>query len=414
MNPEELKLLLAQVSDQVKAELKAAASGFITPDMLNEKLAKLEGDKTVIAELKSAVETQGIKMIELMNTGTSKQKSVVELVAEKADELAKIAKSGSGKVSITIPVKAAFDTPVATTDVSGNTTAMRLPGVNQLATLRPTLRELFGQSIPVPAEMNNAIRYWEQVAATRGAAARSEGATTGESKLTWIERTIGLKEIADAVPVNKESLKFVSFVAGELNNLLTTNITLKEDEYLYDGDGNSPIISGVKTIATEFGAAAYAASDKFKFASANLFDLILAMVVDLESGKESKFKADFVLMNRGNSIAVKGEKNDFGTYLMPPFVTPDGKTIDGLRVFESAQVDLGTIIIGDSTKGTIYDGEGLTIEIGQINEQFIENALTIRASKYMALVIKELDKAGFMKCTDIPTALTAIQKVVNG
>jgi hypothetical protein len=29
----------------------------------------------------------------------------------------------------------------------------------------------------------------------------------------------------------------------------------------------------------------------------------------------------------------------------------------------------------------------------------------------MALVIKELDKAGFMKCTDIPAALTAIQKV---
>jgi hypothetical protein len=259
--------------------------------------------------------------------------------------------------------------------------------------------------------MNNTIGYWEQLAATRGATARAEGATTGESKLTWIYRTVGLHEIADAIPVNKEALKFVSFVAGEINQLLNTNIVLKEDEYLYDGDGNAPIITGVKTVATEFNAAAYSASDKFKFASANLFDLILAMVVDLENGKESKFKADFVLMNRGNSIAVKGEKNDFGTYLMPPFVTPDGKTIDGLRVFESSQVDLGTIIVGDSTKGTIYDGDGLTIELGQINDQFIYNALTIRASKYLALVIKELDKAGFMKCTDIPTALTAIQKV---
>jgi HK97 family phage major capsid protein len=262
--------------------------------------------------------------------------------------------------------------------------------------------------------MNNTIGYYEQVAATRGAAARSEGATTGESKLTWIYRTIGLKEIADAVPINRESLKFIPFVESELNTLLTTNLDLKEDEYLYDGDGNAPIITGVKTVAAEFGAAAYAASDKFKFASANLFDLILAMVVDLESGKESKFKADFVLMNRGNSIAVKGEKNDFGSYLMPPFVTPDGKTIDGLRVFESSQVDLGTIIVGDSTKGKIYDGDGLEIQIGWINEQLLENAVTMRASRYMALVIKELDKAGFMKCTDIPTALTAIQKVVNG
>jgi len=408
MNPEELKTLLDQVSAQVKTELKAAASGFITPEMLTEKLATLEGDKAVIAELKTAVETQGMELLKLMQNGQNmKQKSIVELLNEKKSDLEQIAKSGSGRILLKVP----FDTPVASTDVSGNVSAFVLPGVNQLATLKPTLRDLFGPSIQVPAGMNNTIGYYEQLAATRGAAARSEGATTGESKLTWIYRTIGLHEIADAIAVNRESLKFIPFVAGELNNLLTTNLALKEDEYLYDGDGNAPIITGVKTVATEFAAAAYAASAKFKFDSANLFDLILAMVVDLENGKESKFKADFVLMNRGDSIAVKGEKNDFGSYLMPPFVTPDGKTIDGLRVYESSQVDLGTIIVGDSTKGKIYDGDGIEIQMGWINEQLLENAVTLRASRYMALVIKELDKPGFMKCTDIPTALTAIQKV---
>jgi len=61
--------------------------------------------------------------------------------------------------------------------------------------------------------------------------------------------------------------------------------------------------------------------------------------------------------------------------------------------------------------GTIYDLEGVTIEMGWINDQFVQNAMTILAEKRLALLVRNIDQYAFCKCTDIDVA---VNQLVNG
>jgi hypothetical protein len=415
MNPEELKALFDQIKGQltpmIKLEISEALKGVLKTDELSAKLEEAGLKADTIASLTTAIETQGLEMQKFINGGDRKLKTLKETLAEKNDELQRIVKNGSGSLSFDIDRK----TIALTTDVSGNTTALRLPGVEQEATMETVLSALFSH-VNVPPEMNNVIRYQEQVASpTRNAAGRLENGAFAESALTWIERTLPLEEIGDSIPASKESLKFVGFMAEELRNFLTTNIRLKVDNYLWKGTGTAPQSDGISVYAPTFDHAAYAATDGVWLPqSANIFDLAMILAEQISNGKGGKFTPNFVLMNKANSIAAKGAKNDFASYLMPPFVTADGKVIDGLRVIESAQVDKGTMLVGDSNWGTIYDSESLTIEMGYIDKQFTSGAITIRAYQRMALLVKELNKTAFLKVTDINAALAAITKPVNG
>ena len=115
---------------------------------------------------------------------------------------------------------------------------MRLDEIGQLPHANPVISTLFPHA-PVSAYSGGVIRYYDQLAVTRGAAAVAEGATKPESVATWIERTLKIEKVADSIPVTKESLQDIFFIESEIRRLLQTNLSLKIDDLLYDGTGVS-------------------------------------------------------------------------------------------------------------------------------------------------------------------------------
>jgi len=79
-----------------------------------------------------------------------------------------------------------------------------------------------------------------------------------------------------------------------------------------------------------------------------------------------------------------------------------------VSVVESSQVTENTLAIGDFRYGTIYDLEGVTVEVGFINEQFIQNAKTILAEQRLGLLIREVDEDAFLKVDDIGLAINVV------
>jgi len=410
MTPEELKALFDQIKGQltpaIKLEINEAISGLLKADELAGKLEAAGLKADTIETLTKAIETQGLKMNELFenkrNTEVPDLKTV--LVSKKA-LIEGLANGTEKAISFEIPIK----TLVQTSLVGGSTIGQRLPDIGQIPTGAAILGTLFRHA-PVEAGMNKTIRYIDRTTSTSGAAGRSEGAVFGESAIAWTEYSFAVPEIADSIPVTKESFRFISFIQAEIERLLSINMAQKEDTYYWDGTGVAPISKGVYTYATAFDYVTYAAAaGSWLPAKANIYDLFLIMKEQISNGKESKYLPNLVLVNPGDSIQMFGTKDVNGNYVKHPLM--NGNNLAGMTIIETSQVDKGTALVCDNRFATIYDAENMTIEMGYVGDQFKEGKMTLRAYKSTGILVRNSDAGAFLKCADITAALAAINAV---
>jgi hypothetical protein len=67
-----------------------------------------------------------------------------------------------------------------------------------------------------------------------------------------------------------------------------------------------------------------------------------------------------------------------------------------------------SLLIGDRRYARIYEKTGVVITRGTPNAQFLEDEMTIKARKRMLLLVKNGDKSGFRKVTDVTAALVLL------
>lgn len=377
----------------VKTEFEAATAGLMKSAELASKLEAIGLKDGVIKTLTDAVEKQGLEINKMLNGTAGPKKGLDEIIAEKAKDIVKLGE-GKGSLKFSVPVN---KTEVTRASVGSTTMAMRLAEIGQLPYMGTEISDLF-RHVPVSPSSNGVIRYYDEATVTRNAAAVAESAVKPESGITWAERTLLIEKIADSIPVTKEAWNDVGFIKGELDRLLKVNLALKKDEYLWDGSGVTPIIKGVYTSAGTLTTTPY--DDSIE--RANIFDLMSVMATDIANSRQSKYKADTVLVNPLNMLGMRLAKDGQGRYLFQGVPLP-------WNVVESSQVDANTMLVGDFRYGTIYDLEDVVVEMGWINDQFIQNAFTILAEQRLGLLIRTVDETAFRKVTDIATALAALE-----
>ena len=97
---------------------------------------------------------------------------------------------------------------------------------------------------------------------------------------------------------------------------------------------------------------------------------------------------------------------------LPPFVSRDGSTVDGLRVIEANVFGTNEIIVCDRKFATIYAKTGYEMSSGMVGNQFVEDEMTLKVRRRMAFLIREADKGGFSKCTNITAALLTLTPIL--
>jgi len=388
------------IKEAVKTEVEAAVAGTVKVSDLTAKLNDLGISKEAIEKLTAAVEKQGEEMRKVFDTKKEGPKSVYEVVEENKDKIQAIAKGGPG-VSLKVN-----KTEVTRASVGSHYLAQRLTDVGQLAYLGTQMSGLF-RHVNVSPNSNGVIRYVDQSSVTRNAASVAESGAKPESAIAWTEYSMNLEKIADTIPVTKEAFNDVGFIASEIDRLLNVNLALKVDELLWDGDGNTPNIKGVYTYAQTFNYAAYTGPGAY---DATLYDLVAIMRTEIMNNRQSKYAPTHVLLNPVDILRYKLAKGSDGHYVLPPFIAANGMQIDQCQVVESSQVDEGKLVVGDFRFGTIYDLEGINLEVGWINDQFVQNTKTILAEQRLGLLIRNADATGFLKCANIGAAINAVSR----
>ena len=411
MDEKELEKLMNGVADKtkaaIKAEIEAATNGLMKKDDLAASLEKAGIKAEEIKKLTDAVEKQGLELQKMLAGGNKgAHKSMEEILEEKAQAIKQLASGEQRVIKLSLPT--IQKTEVTRAAFASNTLGVRLPGIGELPYLGMVMAPLFRKAT-IGAGMNGTIRYYDQAAVTRNADFKAESAAYPESAISWIERTANAEKLADSIPVTKEAFNDIDFIKSELDRLLNLNLALKEDAALYSGDGNTPNIKGINVYATAKDATVLAAPYAASVNNANLYDLIAVLRVILSSSKQSKYAMSHVLLNPADVLKFKLKKGADGHYVLPPFISADGRYIDGCQVIESNQVTANTLCAGDFRYGTIYEAQGIEIEMGWINDQFVQDAMTIKASKRELLLVRNVDADAFLKITDIDAAVNGLE-----
>jgi hypothetical protein len=412
MEKEEIEKLLQGVSKEngeaTKAAIEAATKGLITSDQLASKLEACGITDKSIKDLTAAVEKQGIELGKLLSGKTEKFESVKDLVhkqiTDNAQAIKALAEANNGTVKFKVD-----KTLVQRSSVTDNRMGYREAGIGVL----PHKGLVFENLWPTVTlsesdlkESNGVIYYMDQVAKTRNAAPVSEGNSKPETAITFIDKIAKLEVIANHIPVTKQAYRHLGFMAGEVDTLLRENLALTRDTQLYRGNGTSPNLKGVLTSAPVVTLTALPTYQQL--VDANLYDLIANLVVAISNGKQSKYRANIVVINPADVLKYKLAKAVDGHYILPPFVSADGMRIDNVQVVESSEVDVNTLLIGDFTKGRIYRSESVNITMGLIANQFIENKWTILAEEEMMLLIRDVDADAYLEVSNIDAAINSL------
>lgn len=408
MTPEELKTIVSQEVSALKDGLKH----FVKVEDMQKEIQTLQktiednnvkGLETQLAELQKAAEVQGLALKAIQERGEQKQKSFRDMLVEKADELAKMIDNRESKIILPTTRKSIVDG-----SVTSDTWAYRESGIAQIQRGKQWLRDLFNV-VTLGSNSHGDVKWYEQLAQTNSAAAVAEGPGAGaypanHSDMTWVEKSIGGKRLKDSIKVSKDQLKDVDLVNGEVRAFIEKNMRLVENSALLSGDGNGNNVKGILTYAPAFDATG------ISIEKANVFDLINKMKTQIRTESLDGFIPNALAWNPEDADLMRLMKNDSGDYIFPQWAVGGVSAVAGLQMVENSLITADTMLMGDFSYGTIYEWDGLLIEIGYIDKDWLEGMVTIMAYERINLRVKDNETKAFLKVPSIAAEVGNITK----
>ena len=395
--------------EEKEAELNKSISEKANASDVAELKTLVEGLKVSEFEaMKSTLKAQGkemAKLVEQVETKTAKEgvsftMAVLKGLKENEANLKEVLENGAGTVKLEIKASQS-----AADITSGSDYATIESGVGQIATRQALMKQLF----PVQAISTEYLKYNDQETIVRDAKnVAGCAASTHNSKITWQVRTLQMSKVRDFVDLCVDMVDDYDYVEGEIRNLVSTDVALKVDQQLLLGTGVYPELNSVDAVASTFGAGSYAAAIQ----DATLIDLIKVGAAQISDfGQNNKFMANTVLLNPVDAVKMQLLKDADGNYIVPNWITSDGVNIGAMRVIANQLVPADEMYIFDSTKGTIFQRRGATVEMAFENrENFEKELVTVKAYERLNFRVRNVDANAFMHVADIAAAVAAITK----
>lgn len=390
--------------DLVQTAVKEETAGLITKEQHDSAIetaikAATEPMQKELTKLYEAAIKQGTAISQLKNGIGKEEAETIEKQLEANAEILKQIANSKGTMKHTMVLK----TEYTRASVTSNPMGMMLPEIGQIGSPRLGLFDLFPK-IQVSPESNGIVRYIDWTTATRNAAARAESAAYPESVATFQGYELALRKIGDSIPITEEAMRFTKQLASEIELFLQTNVAVAVESNLATGDGNSPNLKGVYTSATAYTAASAGITDP------NIYDLIVKMQEDITGSTVygAKYMPDVAIMNISDINKMKLKKDLNNNYIIPPFVTRDGKNVNGITVVENPFITANTMVLGDKRFARIYTDGQLELGFNYVNADYLQDVVTMKARRFLALLVRDCDATGWRKSTDITADVAAI------
>lgn len=422
--------------------------------LLTEELTKYKGldvEKLgeVLDKTKGAMATlvkQGLEINELKNRGIDvNKKNWKKLISDEFTNESKLAqlkttqRNGAGMVDmfngekfedgtgVVNKVVGTILTTAVTTDSGGNAlldlmSVDDLRGVNIQDPFIETFSNVLRTSRPV-------YSYADYVSKDGDAAFTAENAAKSQIDLKVQVKTVGPKKVTGYSTMSNESIDDIPRMQSEAMSYILRKVLLKRQAKILFGTGAGSDPIGVAGIAKTYNNAGLldhqgnALTDSTSLIlqaqgtgvqAPNLYDVIQACALQIYQTAnfidEQEYYPNLVIINPADLALLKLKKNGFNQYLFPELVFNNGVgpvKIGNLSVIGKAQIVPGKIMIGDFTRLNIINYIDYSIRLGWINDNLINNLVTMVGESRFFTVVRSLDQNAFIY-DDIATIIGKI------
>ncbi len=354
--------------------------------------------KNELNELKEVATNQGEALAKFKSLEEKRSETpltfadaIRSAVLDNIDKI-KAVKGGSASGTGVIEVK-----EVTSADVIDSTASYYISGIGKQPVRRIFLDGLFAHG-SVGFESGGTITYWDQNTLSRDAANVAECGTIPESDIDWKEYSVTFTKVADSIPICNEAMEDYAFIESEVKNFLLENVLLQNDVN---------ILAGVDTASQTWVAGAFATSIN----GATIYDVIKVGKTQIEnSGQNNMYQPNVVLMNPTDHTLMLLSKDANDQYLFPTFMSGSETAIDGMLIISTPLVTQNELYILDSSKGTIYDHRGLSLDYASEHaDDFLHDRIRLRATLRKAFVVRNVNANAFLKVDSISAAITALE-----
>jgi hypothetical protein len=389
-------------------ELKKAMEGTASKEQISEMQNKMD---LVIKEL----ERQGLAwkaMTEKPGAIEQAKSDFIQLIEKKAEDAKKRDNTGMGSVEFS--AKTLFDGTV-------NKAAALMTTANVVPNVAGGFNQLFGNymdqvihAVPKPKNFilslvdvttqpgTEIIWYDQRINEEGDAAFIAEGALKPLVDGEYKEFSAPIKEVAARWKMSNRVMMHAPRVVSNFREHAEELVEQKMDSGVLTGDGTGNNLSGIATLASPFVAPTQLAG---YYTDPNIWDVVNAVASYVAL---NNFEGNLtVVLNTVWKAMMAGIKDAEGRYLVPPFVTPDGKTISGVEVVFANKMPAGKILLGDLKRFKVVIAENIIFAEGWENDDFSKNLTSFKLEAFMGTYFPS-NYAGAIIYDDIDTVLSAI------
>jgi HK97 family phage major capsid protein len=382
---EEQKELLNKINDEVNTivENKMKANN----EQIKSLAEKVEALKNYDdAELKAEVVRMSalVEALKEEKAEPKKLPTLKQLLTDNADKIKALAKGDRN---------AAFKV-VGDMTIGGNVTgevpqAQRLPGLNDIASRQPRFLDFFTR-----ATATSNLISWVYKSGREGATGQTEeGALKNQIDFDLLVGSQKIEKTTNFIKVSDEMLDDIDFIESEIRNELMMELLRTVETQSYSGNGTSPQLNGVRTVASAFAAGDFALA----IDNANEVDVLVVAANQIAIANQSAPNAIFMHPTDITKLKVVKLSSTDKRYVERLLMVGGTLSMDGIPIIPTTLVTAGQYLIGDMSKALLFEKGGIAIEMGYDGDDFTKNFKTIRAEWRGACVVKNNDRTAFVK-----------------
>jgi len=230
--------------------------------------------------------------------------------------------------------------------------------------------------IPSGQTGSAAVVYMEETTRTHAAAEKAAAAAFAESTFALTERSETVRKITDSLPVTDEQLADVAGVQSYINSRLVFGCRQRLDGQVLAGDGSAPNLTG---IVNKSGISTQAKG------SDSIPDAVYKAKVKVAVTGRANPNVYFVHPNDWQQVRLLTTSD--GIYIWGAPSEAGLERIWGMQVVQSDALTENTAVVVDTQFLQIFEREGVSVQVGFVDDDFSKGRQTLRATLRVAFAI---------------------------
>jgi HK97 family phage major capsid protein len=199
------------------------------------------------------------------------------------------------------------------------------------------------QILPILNVNSKTVEFTQEDTITDNTNVVSEGATAPQSEISFKLVKKSVEKINTYVNVSREMLEDAEWISSYIRTRLGDKLLVKEDQQILYGNGTSPQVEGITTVAQAY-------ADALADSNVTIFDVLL---MASKQATQLEYAPDFALVSFEDYYKMLLSKDGNGAFVVPQAVFGGQEVRLGgrIRIIPTTALSGNDFIVGDFRRG---------------------------------------------------------------